>query len=225
MELMPFVAVQRATLGKSELRQQDARVLDDGPTVVLASALGPPRLWSYLLDTTLRGFGDGFARPHDGRANTRIHQGLRVAQQALRARVDELIEKRASDVELLALSLEGSVLHVLSAGSMRTYLYRHRTLRRLGGRSDSGEILSDVRGRSEGLLKLSGGWCAEQVEPGDMLFASAAQNCGEERLSELQRALDHDRALSPDVVLTLLHREAVERGTAAASIAFRVPVF
>lgn len=236
MEWSPHLAVQRAKVAQGELRQEDARLLDDGPTVVAAHAHGPPRLWGYLLDTVLDGFADGFMRPHDGRASTRVHQGLRVAQQALRGRVEGLVEKRSSDVGLLACSLEGSVLHVLAAGSQRAYLLRHRILRRLARadtkvRPDAPPEPGDARGRAEepgastGVLKLDPTWCAEQLEPGDVLFASAGAVCTDAVLRKVCSALELDRTLSAEGVAALLNGSAAERGLAAASFALRVPVF
>jgi len=224
MEWTPHLAVQRAKIAHGELRQEDVRLLDDGPTLVAAHAEGPPRLWGYLLDGLLDGFHDGFMRPHDGRTSTRVHQGLRVAQQALRGRVEGLVEKRTSDVGLLALSLEGSVLHVLAAGSQRAYLLRHRVLRRLA-RADTKVKPEASTELVEGVLKLDPTWCAEQLEAGDVLFASAGAVCTDSVLRRVCSALESDRALPAREVVELLNKSAADHGLAAASLAFRVPTF
>jgi hypothetical protein len=224
MEWTPHLAVQRAKVAHGELRQEDVRLLDDGPTLVAAHAEGPPRLWGYLLDGLLDGFYDGFMRPHDGRTSTRIHQGLRVSQQALRGRVEGLVEKRTSDVGLLALSLEGSVLHVLAAGSQRAYLLRHRVLRRLA-RADTKVRPELGHEPVQGVLKLDPTWCAEQLEPGDVLFASAGAVCSDGVLRKVCSALEADRALPAQAVVELLNRSAADHGLAAASLAVRVPAF
>lgn len=224
MELSPHLAVQRAKVAHGELRQEDVRLLDDGPTLVAAHAEGPPRLWGYLLDSLLDGFHDGFMRPHDGRTSTRVHQGLRVAQQALRGRVEGLVEKRTSDVGLLALSLEGSVLHVLAAGSQRAYLLRHRVLRRLARAETKVKPEATAEG-VEGVLKLDPTWCAEQLEPGDVLFASAGALCTDSVLRKVCAALEADRALPARAVVELLNKSAADHNLAAASLAFRVPTF
>jgi hypothetical protein len=224
MQWTPRLAVQRAKVAQGELRQEDVRLLDDGPTLVAAHAEGPPRLWAYLLDSVLDGFHDGFTRPHDGRTSTRVHQGLRVAQQALRGRVEGMVEKRTSDVGLLALSLEGSVLHVLAAGSQRAYLLRHRVLRRLA-RADAKPRLETQPELIEGVLKLDPTWCAEQLEPGDVLFASAGAVCTDTLLRKVCSALEADRALPAEAVVDLLNRSAADHNLAAASLAFRVPSF
>ena len=78
MDLAIDVHLQRAQVGSGTLRQHELRALEQRRTLVLGAALAPPRLWSYLLEAALDGFGDGFQRPHDGRMSTRMHQGLRV---------------------------------------------------------------------------------------------------------------------------------------------------
>jgi hypothetical protein len=223
MELKPYFAVQRAKIAHAELRQQDARSLDDGPTMVLAHASGSPRLWGYLIDTVLDGFGDGFMRPHDGRISTRLHQGLRVAQQALRTRVDGLLEKRSLDVGLLALSVEGSVLHVLVAGSQQAYLVRHKAPRRLCLGNEPERLADSLPG--EGMLKLEPTWCAEQLEPGDVLFATDGALCTPALLRDIAHALELDRTLSTESVVALLNRPSAEAGRPVASLALRVPSF
>ncbi|MET0344068.1 MAG: hypothetical protein ABW252_23845, partial [Polyangiales bacterium] len=114
---LPYAAIAPARIGRGALHQHAVRLLDDGPVFLLAVALGAPRLWDYLLGGALDGFEDGYHRPHDGRTSTRLHQGMLVAQQSLKRRVENLIERRMSDVGLLALALdavpaEEPVLHV-----------------------------------------------------------------------------------------------------------------
>jgi hypothetical protein len=134
----------------------------------------------------------------------------------------------------LALSLEGSVLHVLSAGSLRAYLLRHRVLRRLARadptlRTRAEELRASLVQRdtpaesAEGVLKLEPNWCAEQLEPGDVLFASAGAVCTDAVLRKVCGALEVDRALSAEGVVALLNESAAQKGIAAASLAFRVP--
>src|SRR4051812_16018688 len=151
------------------LHQHAVRLIDDGPVFLLAVALGAPRLWDYLLGGALDGFEDGYQRAHDGRTTTRLHQGMLVAQQFARRRVENLIERRMSDVGLLALALdvapsEEPVLHVLSAGPLRAYLHRPGSaLRRLGPEQPS----------AEPLLKTNASWSAAPVRPNDLVLAAS----------------------------------------------------
>src|SRR5687767_10219731 len=124
-----FFETHRAKVARGMLRQHELLVLEGGRTLVLFSAFGVPRLWGYALDSATSGFHEGFGRPHDGRASTRLHQALDGAQRVLRTRVDALIERRVPDVGLLAVSVEGTKLHVLSAGPARVYV-RHPTMTR-----------------------------------------------------------------------------------------------
>lgn len=211
----PFGDVRRAQVRGGALRQHDVYMLDEQRTLVLGVALGPPRLWSYLLEVALGGFVEGYEQPHDGRASTRLHQGLRYAQQRTRARVEALIERRQPDVGLLALSVEGPLLHVLTAGPLRAFVHQQRRCRRLGPRSES----------EAGMLKGASTWTAEQVEPGDLLFAGSFEACTPAALEALEQQLQHDRTLSVQTVVELLNREAAANGSAALAVAMRVPTF
>ena len=211
----PFGDVRRARVRAGELRQHDVYMLDEQRTLVLGAALGPPRLWSYLLEVALGGFVEGYEQPHDGRASTRLHQGLRCAQQRARARVEALIERRQPDVGLLALSVEGPLLHVLTAGPLRAYLYQQRRCRRLGPRDES----------DAGMLKGASSWTAEQVEPGDLLFAGSFESFTPAGLRELEQQLARDRTLSTQRVVEQLNREAAANGSPALAVAMRVPIF
>jgi hypothetical protein len=214
-EVSLHTSVQRAVVAKAELRQLDVLELDDAPTVVLAHAFTATRLWGYMLDTALDGFYDGYHRPHDGRASLGAGAKMRVAQQALRTRVDSLIEKRGGDVALLALSVEGSVLHVTSAGSLQAYLYRHRTLRRLG--QSEAEVPEGA-----GILKLGPSWSAESIEPNDLVFATAGSVCTEATLDKLTHALDRERGAAPELVVQMLNEAATKQRRAGAALALRM---
>ncbi len=206
-------AVERAQVGSAALRQHEVHELELDRAWVIAMALGPPRLWADLLAHTLTGFMEGYGRPHDGRASTQLHQGLRAAQASLRARVEALIERRLPDVGLLALALEGSVLHVLGAGPLRAYGAHGKTLRRLGSREDS----------SDGLLRGATHWSAEPLEADELVFAASLSASAEPSLRVLQQALAADRATSPERVVELLNGPAAELGIGAVTLAFRAP--
>ncbi len=205
MSFSPHLLVQRARVGTAALRSQDARVLEGEDALALALALAPPRLWGYLLDTVLDGFAEGYMRPHDGRVSSRIHMGLRVAQAGLRIRVDELLDRRAADVAMLAIARESDLVHVLASGGLSAYVLRPRGLRRLG--------TSDARG---GVLKAEPVWCAEPVEPGDLIFAGPSSLLSE---ATLERVCDAG-PLDAERVTSLLTNDGSTPGTAVA--AFRV---
>ena len=208
----PYGDVRPARVRHGVLRQHDVYMLDEGRTLVLGAALGPPRLWSYLLDVALGGFVEGHAQPHDGRASTRLHQGLRCAQMRLRARAEVLIERRMPEVGLLALSLEGTVLHVLSAGPLTAFVHRHHRSQKVGPRE----------GTEGGLLKNASGWSAEPVEPGDMVFAGSQMAWAPTAIQELDQQLSR-ADLEPSQVVELLNRTAAANGTSALAVAMRVP--
>jgi hypothetical protein len=207
----PCAAVSPAKILNGTLRQHATRVID--PQVVLiAAALGQPRLWEYLVRGALDGFEEGFARPHDGRMSTRLHQGALVGQQALRRRVESLIERRPSDVALLALAQEDDVLHVLSAGTLSVYLYQSGTLRQVGATDD----------QADGLLKLTPSWTTETVAPGDLVIAGSPSAVSDAALHELHNLLVTGVAVPPRRIVERLQHAALERGAASVAVAVRI---
>jgi hypothetical protein len=209
----PYGDVKRAKIAGGELRQHDVYMLDQRRTLVMGVALGPPRLWNYLLEVALLGFVEGYEQPHDGRACTRLNQGLRAAQQRLKVRAEALIERRMPDVGLLAFGLEGPQVHVVSAGPLRVYLHQQRGSRRLGPDTES----------AAGVLKGVSSWSSERVRPGDLLFAGSLTACSPSAVAELDSALASEHAPAPHEIVTLLNRTPAANGTAALAVAMRVP--
>jgi len=212
-DLDTHVAITPARIGHSTLFQHAVHQLDAGAVILLATALSAPRLWAHLLAGAIAGFEEGYERAHDGRASTRLHQGMLVAQQIVRRRVENLIERRMSDVGLLALAREGEVLHVLSAGPARAFLYQAKTLRALGPHD----------GLAEGLLKVTPSWSAEQIYAGDLIFATSLHAGSDAAITGLRRAL-RGQPSSPQQVVAWLNEPASKLGLAAAALALRVPV-
>jgi hypothetical protein len=214
------VAITKARVRDGLLRQHEALVLDEGRTLVLVTALSAPRLWGFMLDAALSGFREGLERPSDGRVSTHLHQGFDGAQRRVQARVDGLIERRRPDVGLLALSLEptpapAGTLHVLCLGPGRAYLQRRGNMRRLSPRDD----------RPEGVLKAAPTWCAEPLEPNDLLFGGSLTAFSEEALEELRVEFSGGRLVSPDKLVQDLNRPAADGGIGAAAFAFRASKF
>ena len=205
-------AVHRARVVQGSLRQHELLTLEGGRTIVLLGAIGVPRLWGYALDSATQGFLEGFSRPHDGRASTQLHQGLDGAQRSLRTRVDALIERRVPDVSLLAVSVEGTKLHVLSVGPSRLYVRHPTTTRRLTPREE----------RAVGILKAGPAWCAEQAEKGALLFGGAHTAFLEQAQDSLVKLMDTRSGLEPQHVVTTLNAQAVTSGLGVAAFALRI---
>lgn len=205
------VAVTKARIGTGYLRQHEVQLLSEEHTLVLATALSAPRLWGSLLDAAMAGFREGWSRPHNGRASTRLHQAFDGTQKRVRVLADSLIERRVPDVGLLALTVEGELLHVLCLGPARAYLHRRGTIRRLSPRDD----------RAEGVLKATPTWCAEELEQGDLVFAGSLSAFGEEALSALRAQLEGGSAVPTRRVVEDLNKPAAASGIGAAAMAFR----
>jgi hypothetical protein len=209
------VAITKARVGTGHLRQHEVLLLEAEKTLVLATALSAPRLWGSMLDAATEGFLEGLARPYNGRASTRLHQAFDGTQKRVRVLAESLIERRVPDVGLLALTLEGKLLHVLCLGPARAYLHRRRSIRRLSPRDD----------RAEGVLKATPTWCAEELEEGDLLFAGSLTAFGEEALQVLRAQLESGILLPTRKVVDDLNKPAAAAGIAAAAMAFRTSNF
>ena len=213
------ISLTKARIREGSLRQHALRIFPSGTepganseTIVIATALSAPRLWGFMLDAALEGFAEGLGRPTDGRASTRLHQAFDGAQRRVRTRAESLIERRIPDVGLLALALDGRILHVLCLGPARAYLHRRRSLRRLSPRDD----------RPEGLLKAAPTWCAEETEPGDLLMAGSLTAFHEQVLGPLRSQMESGYALAPRKIVEDLNKHAAAHGVGAAALAFRV---
>ncbi|MDB4986022.1 MAG: hypothetical protein JWN04_1200 [Myxococcaceae bacterium] len=205
------IDMRRQQVGRAQLRREDVTLIQAGRVVVLAQALGPARLWGYLLDSALDAFTDGYLKAGQGSVAAQLHQGLRLANHCVRTRIDALIERRGADVSLLAIGFDGPSLHLLGVGAFDTYLYRRKSLRRIGP-SEPGQ----------GMFKGSATSYAEHVEPGDVLFAGSRAVCDAQVLQRLSIALEHDRSLSPQAIVDTLGGAAAEQSLGAAAVALRI---
>jgi hypothetical protein len=205
-------AAHGAAVGKTSLRQNELFTLDGGRTLVLCSAVGMPRLWGYALDAAVAGFLAGFERPHDGRASTRMAQGVEAARSALRTRVDALIERRIPDVMLLALSMHAARLDVVSVGPCRAYLRRGGDTRRLTPKDDL----------ARGLLGGSAAFCSEQLHEGDLLLGGSRGGFVEASLAALGQLLTASPHASAQEVVATLNTPAVSARLGVATFALRL---
>jgi hypothetical protein len=219
MPLDVQVSLTKARIREASLSQHAIRVFpaSEGAseTIVLATALSAPRLWGFMLDAALAGFEEGLSRPSDGRASSRLHQAFDGAQRRVRARAEGMIERRLPDVGLLALALDGKILHVLCLGPARAYLQRRRSIRRLSPRDD----------RAEGVLKAAPTWCAEETESGDLLMAGSLTAFSEQAMGPLRTQMEGGFALPARKVVEDLNKPAAAQGVGAAAFAFRLSNF
>lgn len=206
------VHTRLAKVARGELRQHELRVFSRESTLALFSALGMPRLWGYALDAAIRGFDEGFARPFDGQASSRLQQALEGAQRQLRAKLDALIERRMPDVGLLAITHEGPLLHVLCVGPGRIYVREGDATRRLTPRDD----------RAEGLLGATPTWCTEPVHAGDLVLGGSLSSFVDDKLTALGQLLDARPDLTPREIVEQLNASPGEDAPASATFAFQV---
>lgn len=207
-----FAAAVPATVFEASLRQHEVRTFEDARISVVVSAMGPPRLWGRSLDAALTGFARGLARPHDGTMSSRLHQGLEGARSLLKERTSMLIERRTADVSLVALGLDGHLLHVVCVGPSRAFVRRAKKLRRLSPRED----------RAEGLLRATPAFCAETLLASDVILCGSLTACSEAALSAVHERMQSDPGASPESLVKLLNEHAAARGLGAAAIVLSI---
>ena len=213
MDLDAHLSVVRTRVRLRELRRHGARRLDDGNSFVVASALGLPRLWHYTLAGVLDGFEQGFTRSHDGRASSMLYLGLQAAREALAARADALVERRAPDASIQCVTVQGDELHVLAAGPGRVYLHRG------DGRP---ERLSPREAAAEGLLRGTPAWCSQPLLPGDLIMTGSLSAFSKDAVHQVGEVLRKDPQIPPRMVTNLLTEPAQKSGTGAVALAIRV---
>lgn len=213
MELSAHLSVARTRVRIRELKRHGARRLDDGQTFVVASALGLPRLWHYTLAGVLDGFEVGLSRPNDGKPSTRLYNGLRAAREALAARADALVERRAPDASLQCLCVEAGELHALAAGPGRVYLHRGK------GRP---ERLSPREAGTEGLLRGTPAWCSKPLQGGDLIMTGSLSAFSQTAVSHVGEVLKREPGITPKAVTSMLIEPAEKSGTGAVALAIRV---
>jgi len=193
---------------QTALSEHKVRDFGEGRIFALVSAMGPPRLWARSLDAALDGFAQGIARPHDGSMSSRLHQGLHAARAMLKERTSMLIERRTADVSLLAIGLDGQLLHAVAVGPCRAFVRRAKKLRRLTPKED----------RAEGLLRATPAFCAETLLHGDLIICGSLNACSEASLSALHERIQTDAGASPEALVNILNEHAAARGLGAASL-------
>jgi hypothetical protein len=203
---------RKARVGQAQLRQHELFTLEGGRTLVLCSAVGPPRLWGYALDAAVQGFLEGCARPNDGRASTYLALGLDGARRTLKKRVDALIEKRSIDVALLALNMQAAHLEVLCVGPSRAYLRRTGNIQRLTPKDDL----------AAGLLAGGEAFCGEELREGDLVVGGSRGAFVDESLAALANLLASDPHASAQQLTDALNAPAVRNGLGVAAFALRL---
>lgn len=207
-----FAAAVPSAVFETSLRQHEVKSFEDEHIFVLISAMGPPRLWGRALDAALTGFCRGLARPHDGTMSSRLHQGLEGARSLLKERTSMLIERRTADVSLLAVGLDGHLLHVVCVGPGRAFVRRAKKLRRLTPRED----------RAEGLLRATPAFCAETLLDADVVLCGSLSACSEASLSALHERIQSDPGATPETLVKILNEHAAARGLGAAALVLSI---
>ena len=223
----PCSRVERQQVGRAALRREDLCLLDGGRVIVIARAVGAPRLWGLLLDSALDAFVDGHHRSAEGTVSARLHQGILMASHYVRERTDALLDRRDADVYMLAVAIESSALHAVHCGPLQVHVVRQQRLYSLIQREQVDPHMSGERTRrsgdgSEGLRKGSPGYVVEPLAPADLVFAGSEQVLNEALLHQLGHSIGERRVPSAQGLVDSITASAIERGMGAASFALRV---
>jgi len=178
--------------------------------LVVVSAIGPPRLWSFACTTLLNAVRKHclLAPTEDADALARV---LSVAHQALGARSDLLIERTLPDAALLLAILDGDKVHCASAGSSRLYVHRNGESHRLTPRDADGSLLDGAR------VTVS-----MAIEPGDLVMAGSSSAFSDRAVNRIVSTLQTDPSTPVTVLAALLTEPAAQGGVGAAAIVARV---
>lgn len=196
-----------------ELARHAAMKLESGRGWGIASAIAPPRLWSYVTGAALRGFATSLAETALTRpAPERLADALAGAREALVDACDVLIERGVPDVAFVGLLLEHGALHVVAAGAGRVYVQRAGTPKRLTPREDA----------LTGILEAEATRASLPLEPGDLVLAGTVSAFSIRAVARLASVLEADPRAAPSVLVDVLVEPAALAGVGAAAAAIRV---
>src|SRR5689334_10317562 len=136
MRTEAHVSVVKAKVRTAELARHAVSKSEAGRVVVITTAMGLPRLWSYVTPVVHEGFLAGLGGQRRETPAARLEAAVQEARTRLVRRCEGLIERQVPDVTLVALLLDHGELHVVSAGPSRAYVHRKGDARRLTPRED-----------------------------------------------------------------------------------------
>ena len=212
MRAETHVSMVRAEIGRASLSRHDAVKLEQGRIHLVATALGPPRLWTYGLRAAIEGFTQGLATSTDLGADERVGVAIEASRRRLADRCDELIERMLPDVALVVVVLDGTHLHVHATGTGRVYLHRGGTPQRLTSRDE----------RRDGILHAAPTRCTVDLEPEDVVLAGSDSAFSVRAVGRLAAVLEADRRAPPAVLASLLTEPAGDAGVGAIALAMRM---
>lgn len=207
------VSVVKTTVREGQIGRHTAARFEVGRVFAVATGLGSPRSWPYSLSALLSGIERGLddTRGRLG-GNERLLDVADRGRAALAAACDQLVERALPDVAMVALSVDGGELHVVSAGAVRVYLHRAGKPQRLTPRDEA----------VGGILRSRVAHCASALEPGDLVLAGSTTAFSIRAISQVVSVLQQDPHTPPSVLASVLTEPAGQAGVGAAAAVLRV---
>lgn len=218
MRTQSHISVARSKVREGEITRHCGLRLDGGKVFLVASGLGLPRTWPYVLDAVAHGFERGLDEAHEKAGGARRARADRLVAAADRVRrelaeaCDRLVERGLPDAAFAAISVEDGELHVVSAGPCRVYLHRSGKPQRLTPREEP----------RDGALVARVTQCSTPLEPGDLVMAGSVSAFSMRSIAQVVTVLQDDPRTEPPILASLLTEPAAQAGVGAAAVVLRV---
>lgn len=212
MRVEPHLMVAKARVRGVELSRHAAARFSSSRAFALATAVALPRMWQYVTDSALEGFGRGLEKGAGAGGRTQLQEAFMSARRRVAARVDALLERMRPDTTLTALLVDAQGLHIMQSGSGRVYVHRAGTHRRYTPREDS----------EGGLLRHAPVNSMAPLEPGDLVLAGSTSAFSVKAVGQLASLLASDAEAPPSVIASILLEPAAQAGVGGAVLAMRI---
>lgn len=203
----------KTTVREGHIGRHAAARFEVGRVFAVATGLGSPRTWPYALAALFAGLERGLEETRGAQSgNGRLLAVADRGRASLAEACDQLVERTLPDVAMVALSVEGGELNVVSAGAVRVYLHRAGKPQRLTPRDEP----------VGGILRSKVAHCASPLEPGDLVLAGSTTAFSIRAISQVVSVLQQDPMTATAVLASVLTEPAGQAGAGAAAAVVRV---
>lgn len=216
MRVESHQSLQLATVHDHSIARHGVLKLEGGHVFVLTTGIGQPRTWGFTRAPLFEGFEAGLTEASAMPPKERVRHAFGAARTRLVVRCNALIEQRVPDASLGALVLLNDTAHVISAGRVRAYLWRHGEHQRL---------TPDHEGHSDatcGVLRGDPAHCQVPLEPRDVLMLGSTTAFSPAAVAKIAAVMKADPETPVSILATLMTEPAKNTGAGAAAVVVRV---
>ncbi len=186
-----------------------------------------PRLWQFSTQAAARALDSAF-EPSPPSETTKhapmnpahtpinpaqVETAMQQAQQTFANHCGTLIERQTPDCRLVALWIEGSLMHTVRVGSGRVYLKRgNERPQRLTPREDS----------LGGLLEGAPFHSTTPIEPDDIILLGSSTAFSQQSVDDVGKVLSQDAQPDLGLLARLLTRPTIQNTLGGAAITLRI---